>query len=123
MPVKGSLAALACGAILYIISATGFGLFVSSFTKSQIAALFVTSMVTIVPSVNFSGLLVPVSSLSGSARFIGLAFPSAWFQQISIGTITKGLGFEFLWHNHLALAGFAIIFILAAIVALPKQEK
>jgi len=123
MSVKGSYVALVTGVALYVTASTGFGLFVSSFTKSQIAAIFVTAMISIVPAIHFSGLLVPVSSLSGSGRFMGLTFPSAWFQQISIGTFTKALGFEFLWHNHLALAGFIIIFILAAIVALPKQEK
>ena len=123
MSVKGSFIALVTGATLYVIASTGFGLFVSSFTKSQIAALFVTSVISIVPAIHFSGLLVPVSSLSGAGLFTGLSFPSAWFQQISVGTFTKSLGFEFLWHNHLVLAGFAIIFILAAVISLSKQEK
>ena len=100
MSVKGSFIALVTGATLYVIASTGFGLFVSSFTKSQIAALFVTSAISIVPAIHFSGLL-----------------------QISVGTFTKSLGFEFLWHNHLVLAGFAIIFILAAVISLSKQEK
>tara|TARA_B100001939_G_scaffold308688_2_gene289461 strand:- start:10952 stop:13705 length:2754 start_codon:yes stop_codon:yes gene_type:complete len=121
--VKGSFVALALGGILYILATTGFGLFMSSFTKSQVAAIFATAVISIVPSVNFSGLLVPVSSLSGGGRFLGLAFPSSWFEQISIGTLTKGLGLSTLWQNHLALAGFAMVFIVAALVALPKQEN
>lgn len=123
VPVKGSLSALSAGVMLYVLATTGFGLLVSSFTKSQIAATFAAAVISIVPSINFSGLLVPVSSLTGSGRFLGLAFPAAWFQQISVGTFTKGLGFGVLWHNHLALAVFALIFIMAAIIALAKQEK
>jgi len=72
--------------------------------------------------VNFSGLLVPVSSLSGGGWLIGLGFPSAWYQQISVGTFTKDLGFAELWQNHLVLAGFAILFIAASIMMLKKQE-
>jgi ribosome-dependent ATPase len=91
--------------------------------KSQLAALFATAIVCMIPAVNFSGLLTPVSALTGGGRVLGLAFPAAWFQQISIGTFTKSLGFADLWHNHLALAGFALLFLIAAQWVLPKQER
>jgi ribosome-dependent ATPase len=51
-----------------------------------------------------------------------LAFPAAWFQQISVGAFTKGLGFVELWRNHAALAAFALLFMAAAVIALKKQE-
>jgi ribosome-dependent ATPase len=122
VPVKGSLIALLAGVVLYVLATTGFGLLVSSFTRTQVAAIFATAIISIVPSVNFSGLLTPVSSLSGAGRLLGLAFPAAWFQQISIGTFTKGLDFGHLWQNYLALTAFAILFIGAAVVTLAKQE-
>ena len=71
---------------------------------------------------NFSGLLVPVSSLTGQGRLIGLIFPAAWFQPISVGTFTKGLGFSDLWFNTLMLAVFAVGFLIAAHILLRKQE-
>jgi ribosome-dependent ATPase len=122
VPVKGSLATLGAGAALYVMATTAFGLVVSSFTKSQVAALFAAAILSITPAVNFSGLLVPVSSLSGGARILGLTFPAAWFQQISVGTFTKGLGFLSLWPNLLALWVFAVGFIAVAVLALRKQE-
>jgi ribosome-dependent ATPase len=122
VPVKGSFAALTAGAFLYVCASTGFGLFLSSFTQTQVAAIFATAILTLVPAVHFSGLLTPVSALSGSARFFGLFFPSSWFQQISIGAFTKGLGFAELWHDHAALVGFGLLLLAAAIVALKKQE-
>jgi ribosome-dependent ATPase len=67
-------------------------------------------------------LIVPVSSLSGTGRAIGLGFPSSWFQQISIGAFTKGLGFPELWPNHVALAIFTVLFIGVAALVLRKQE-
>jgi ribosome-dependent ATPase len=73
--------------------------------------------------VNFSGLLVPVSSLTGQGRFIGLMFPMAWFQPISVGTFTKGLTFSDLWFNALVLVLFAAGYFVAAVVILRKQEK
>ena len=110
------------GTLIYVLATTGFGVLVSTFTKTQVAATFATAVIAIIPAVNFSGLLVPVSSLSGGARLFGLGFPAAWYQQISIGTFTKGLGFAELWMNHLALALFAVLFVVAAILLLSKQE-
>jgi ribosome-dependent ATPase len=120
--IKGSVLALFTGALLYVAAATAFGLVVSSFTRTQVAAIFATAIVAMIPAVNFSGFMTPVASLSGGGRLFGLAFPSSWFQQISIGTFTKGLGLADLWPNHLALAFFAVAFIVAAQLALGKQE-
>ena len=123
VPVKGSFAALASGVLLYVFASTGFGLLISSFTRTQIAALFATPIIAMVPAQNFSGMLTPASSLEPGARIFGLAFPPAWFQQISVGTFTKGLGFQELWVNHIGLFVFAILYIGVACAALPKQEK
>ena len=122
VPVKGSFAALALGALLYVFSTCGFGQLVSTFTRTQVAAIFATTVLSIIPVVNFSGLLVPVSSLTGAGRAIGLGFPAAWFQPISVGTFTKGLGFSDLWLNALVLAAFAVGFFIAAHTFLQKQE-
>lgn len=123
VPVKGSVWVLSLGALLYVAATTGFGLVVSSFTRTQVAALFAAAVLSILPAVNFSGLLTPVSSLEGAGRYLGLAFPSAWFQQISIGSFTKALSFAQLWPNLLALAGFIVLFTWLAWLGLNKQER
>lgn len=123
VPIKGSVPALLAGTLLYVLATTGFGVLVSTFTRTQVSATFAAAVIAIIPSVNFSGLLVPVSSLSGSGRLIGLAFPSAWYQQISVGTFTKSLDFTDLWRNHLVLAIFALLFVVISVAALAKQEK
>lgn len=122
VPIKGSFAMLALGTLLYVIATTGFGQLVSTFTRTQVSAVFATAILSIIPAVNFSGLLVPVSSLSGGARLIGLGFPTAWYQPISVGAFTKGLGFEDLPLNLFMLAGFALLFLVAAQLLLRKQE-
>jgi len=123
VPIKGSFLSLAAGALLYVLATTGFGLVMSSFTRTQVAAIFGTAIITLIPAVNFSGMLTPVSSLSGGGHWFGLAFPAAWFQLISVGAFTKGLGFAELWPDHLALAAFAVAFLAAAQLALRKQER
>jgi len=122
VPVKGSIGALALGALVYVFSTCGFGQLVSTLTRTQVAAVFATTILAIIPTVNFSGLLVPVSSLTGQGRLIGLMFPAAWFQPISVGTFTKGLSYSDLWFNALVLALFGVGYLIAAHVLLRKQE-
>ena len=122
MPVTGSFGALTLGALLYVLSTSAFGLLVSTFTWTQVGAVFTGAVVSIVPTANFSGLLVPVSTLTGLARAMGLAFPGAWFQPISVGTFTKGLSYSDIWLNALVLAAYAIGYIIAAHILLQNRS-
>lgn len=122
VPIKGSMLTLVSASLLYVFAATGFGLVVSSFVRSQVAAIFATAIIAMIPAVNFSGLLVPVSSLSGGGRLMGLMFPAAWYQPITVGVMTKGLGFADLWSNLAMLLLFGIGFIVIALSALHKRS-
>ncbi len=123
VPLKGSVGVFAGGAILYILATTGFGLLISSFAKTQVAAIFAAGILTSVPAISFAGMISPPSSLSGGGRVFGLSFPSLYFQAISLGAYTKQLGFADLWGDLLALAAFAVLFVAAAAVLLPAQER
>lgn len=122
VPLKGSFPALAVGALLYVWATTGFGMLVSSFVNSQIAAIFATAILAMIPTMNFSGFMTPVSTLGGGAKVMGAMFPAPYFQQISVGSFTKGLSFPDLWSNHLYLAGFGMSFFLIATFFLRKQD-
>jgi ribosome-dependent ATPase len=60
--------------------------------------------------------------LSGGGRLLGLGFPPAWYQPISVGAFTKALGFGQLWPNVLVLAGFFVVYLVGAQLILRKQE-
>lgn len=123
VPIKGNFFALITATILFIIFSTGFGLLASSFTKSQIASIFLTMVGTIIPAIQFSGLINPTSSLEGAGRFIGQIYPATHFLLISRGVFTKGLGFADLTTSFLAIiCAIPCIFTLA-ILLLKKQEK
>jgi ribosome-dependent ATPase len=122
VPVKGSFATLTLGALLYVMAATGFGMLISTVVRTQIAAIFAVAILTILPAVNFSGLLTPVSSLAPVAKMIGLGFPSTFFQQISVGTFTKALDFRELATDLLILAAFVAVYSLLSRRLLRKQE-
>ncbi len=123
LPLHGSLAALSLGALLFVFASTGLGLLMSTFMRSQIAAIFATAIASTIPTILFSGMLVPVSSLAGPAYYMGLGFPSAWFNHVSVGTFTKGLGLDALWPDFLVLAAFGIGFVVLGRLLLPDQER
>jgi ribosome-dependent ATPase len=123
VPLKGSFLALTLGALLYIVASTSFGLVVSSFTRSQIAAQFGTAILTMMPATQFSGLLVPVSSLRGVPAIMGNGFPTTYFIKVSVGAFTKALDLYDLFGNLLALGAFTPALLALALLLLPKQER
>ena len=122
VPIKGSIATLLLGGIVYVLASTGFGLLISVFASTQTAAIFAAAIITILPAVQFSGMFVPVSSLTGFAALAGKIFPSTYFQAVSIGAFTKALGIATLWPNIVALALIAAVYFSISVVLLPKQE-
>ena len=123
VPMKGSLFALLLGSLLLVGASTGLGLLVSSFTRSQTAAFFIATLGTMIPTMNFSGIIHPLSSLSGSAYAIGMGFPASWFQRVSMGGFTKGLGLTDFATEYAILAAFGLGYLMLASVLLKKQEK
>ncbi|KFI25609.1 ribosome-associated ATPase/putative transporter RbbA [Paenirhodobacter enshiensis] len=122
VPFTGSLPMLATASLVYVIATTGFGQLISTFTSSQVAAVFATAVATIIPAMNFSGLIVPVSSLAPVPHLIGQIFPGSWFQHVSVGAFVKGYGWPEAGPNVAVLAGFGLAYLVAATLFLRKQE-
>ena len=122
VPVKGSFLTLAAAALLFVIFSTGFGLFASTFTRSQIAAMFVALIGTMIPAVQFAGMLNPVSSLEGLGAFIGRVYPASHFLTISRGVFNKALGFPTLHTSFWPLLLAVPVILGLSIVLLKKQE-
>jgi ribosome-dependent ATPase len=123
VPLKGSFLALLVGVLIYVTTTTAYGMLISAFTRSQIAALFGTAILTFLPASQFSGTMVPVSSLSGIAQIMGRAFPMTYFVPISVGTFTKGLGFHDLTPNLTELGLFVPALTVLSLLLLQKQER
>ncbi len=122
VPLKGSLWTLSLGAVLFVTATTGLGLLMSSFAKTQIAALAATAIFTLLPTVSFSGLNEPVSSLEGAGAVMGNIFPATYFINISRGVFSKALEFRDLSYDFSALATIVVVITLLSITALKKQE-
>ncbi len=120
---KGSLATITLGALLYVAATSGLGLLMSTFTKSQVAAIFGTAIATMTPAFAFSGLSSSVSALEGGAALFSKIYPTTHFLIISQGTFGKALGFADLTDQFIALGIFVPSIILLCTILLRKQEK
>jgi ribosome-dependent ATPase len=123
VPLKGSGLTLTLCTILYVTVSTGVGLLVSTFTPSQVAAVFVTAILTILPTTQFSGLLQPVSTLEGNARLVGSLWPTTYYMHASVGAFTKALGPWLLVGDAVALAAFIPVLTAMTVAALKGQES
>ena len=123
VPLTGSLATLAAAAFLYVVVATAIGLFLSTFMRSQIAAIFGTVLITMIPAAQYSGMIDPVSSLQGVGAFIGQIYPATYFMTISRGVFSKGLGFDDLSQAFVPLLAAIPILIGLSAAFLRKQER
>ncbi|WP_417316911.1 ribosome-associated ATPase/putative transporter RbbA [Emcibacter sp.] len=123
VPIKGSITAYLIGSLLYVTVTTGFGLMISAFTRSQIAAIFATAILAIMPTIQFSGLTQPVSTLEGRAELMGNLWPAGKFLHLGVGAFTKALSLEALIPDLVRLSIYIPVFLFLAVVAMRKQEK
>ncbi|WP_058910561.1 ribosome-associated ATPase/putative transporter RbbA [Entomohabitans teleogrylli] len=122
VPHKGSFLTLTLAALLYVAIATGLGLLISTFMKSQIAAIFGTAIITLIPATQFSGMIDPVASLEGPGRWIGEIYPTSHFLTIARGTFSKALNIVDLYGSFLPLLAAVPVVIGISVLLLKKQE-
>ncbi|HCD7967567.1 TPA: ribosome-associated ATPase/putative transporter RbbA [Citrobacter amalonaticus] len=122
VPHKGSFLTLSLAALLYVTVATGMGLLISTFMKSQIAAIFGTSIITLIPATQFSGMIDPVASLEGPGRWIGEIYPTSHFLTIARGTFSKALDLTDLWPLFVPLLIAIPVVMGLSVLLLKKQE-
>jgi ribosome-dependent ATPase len=123
VPFTGSLATFTAAAFVYAFITTGMGLVISTFINSQIAAIFATALITLIPAVQYSGLIDPVSSLQGMGAVIGKIYPTTYFVTIARGTFSKGLGFADLVGDFGPLVISVPILLGLGVLLLKKQAN
>nr|WP_277788674.1 ribosome-associated ATPase/putative transporter RbbA [Sphingobium yanoikuyae] len=123
VPPTGNVMALVTAALLFCVISTGMGLLASAVTQSQIAAMFLAMMGTLIPTITYGGMLDPVSSLEGGARIIGEIYPSGHMFTISRGIFNKALGFADLLGAFWPLLITGPLIIGVATMLLAKQER
>ena len=123
VPFTGSFIGFSMSALVFVTASTALGFLVSVFISSQVAALFATTLLTMIPAVSYSGLIDPVSSLEGFGRTIGEVYPATWFITAARGAFSKSFGFVELIQPTLAMAASVPIILGLSVSFLKKQER
>jgi len=123
VPFTGSFLTFFVAALLYVLATTAMGLVISSFMRSQIAAIFGTTLLTLIPAVQFSGIIDPVSTLEGAGALIGRIYPTTYFVTISRGTFSKALDFGDLSGSFLPLLIAVPVLLGLGTLLLKKQAR
>ncbi|PCF94970.1 ribosome-associated ATPase/putative transporter RbbA [Vreelandella nigrificans] len=123
VPITGSFLTLLLAVVIYSIIATGMGLLASTLTRSQIAAMFFAMIGTLIPAVQFSGMIDPVSSLEGTGRFIGTIYPTSYMLTITRGVFSKALNLGDLYPLFVPLLIAVPTIMGLSIFLLKNQER
>ncbi|MDR3567211.1 MAG: ABC transporter permease [Syntrophobacteraceae bacterium] len=107
-PFRGNPLFFFAASILYVICTTGIGLIVSVLVATQVAAALVTFIVTVVPTVFYSGIFVPIGSLGEGGRIVARLLPAMYYTNIVTGCFLKGVGFRVLWSDVVVLAVYSV---------------
>jgi ABC-type multidrug transport system permease subunit len=117
----GSFGVLTAGALLYSVCTIGIGLLISILTRTQLAAMFVTFLVTMTTAFNYSGFVTPVASMDAVGQFIAQLIPATHFMTVVRGSYLKGLGFGYYWPQLGALALYTLVVYALAWLSLRKR--
>ncbi|WDZ79784.1 ribosome-associated ATPase/putative transporter RbbA (plasmid) [Ensifer adhaerens] len=123
VPFTGSLLAWTAAGLIYVSAATAMGLVISTFMSSQIAAIFGTAILTLIPAIQYSGMIDPVSSLEGAGAFIGQIYPTTHFMTIARGTFSKALGFGDLGGAFVPMLIAVPVLLAIGTLSLKKQAR
>lgn len=116
IPFRGSPLLLGAGSLLFALCTVGIGLLVSTITGSQVVAVLVALIITVMPSFLFSGFMFPISSMAEPMQVYTRVFPAQYFVEVSRGLFLKGVGIRVLSPELAILALYtAAVFGLAAL--------
>ena len=117
----GTLGAIYLGALLFIITMSGFGIMAANVTQNMIQTIFVMFFFVMIFML-MGGLLTPVSSMPGWAQTITYVLPPRYFGNILRSVYLKGATVADLWQDYAALAALAAAFVSGAVLTYKKQQ-
>ncbi len=115
MPMRGSVMLLAVECVLYMFVALSLGIFISTKSKDQMSAMFLSALGLMMPTMLLSGFIFPRESMPVPLQIIGNAIPATWFNPIIKGIMIKGVGLDVLWKQTLVLGGMAVFFLVLSL--------
>lgn len=113
--IRGNLILLILESMLFIITCLSLGLLISNNTSSQQAAMLLSMMGMMLPTLLFTGFLFPLENMPEALQVISNIVPSRWYYLIVKAVMLKGLGFKYVWKETLILLGMTVLLLTIAL--------
>jgi ABC-2 type transport system permease protein len=120
IPMKGGVLPLFAATILFLLSTLGIGLFISTVSATQQQAMM-TTFFFILPFFMLSGFVFPIANMPMVVQWLTYLNPLRYLLVIIRGIFLKGVGFEVLWPQYLALMILGLTVFTGAVSLFRKQ--
>lgn len=120
VPIRGSLFQLYLLTLFFITASLGLGIMISNIAKNQMQA-FQMSFFVMLPSILLSGFMFPRAAMPRIIYYISDIIPLTYYLDIIRGIILKGIGYQYLMGQVLALLSFSIIFLVISTLKFKKK--
>jgi ABC-2 type transport system permease protein len=121
LPMRGSWLTLLVALSLFLLGALGLGLFISSIAENQQVAFQLALLASFLPTLMLSGFIFPIASMPAFLQLVTHVVPARYFLQALRGIVLKGVGFEIVWVDLLALTAYGGVMLTLASVRLRRQ--
>ena len=111
VPIQGSIILLMFETMLFIFLALSIGIFISTVSKSQQTAMFISIFSLMLPTILLSGFIFPIKNMPLVLQWFCYIVPPKWFIIIIKDIMLKGTGLIYVWKETLILIGMIIFFI------------
>lgn len=115
MPVQGSLPLLLALNILYILLSLSLGILISTVSKTQATAMFISAFALMLPTILLSGFIFPIENMPVILQWLSAMMPPRWFISAVRGIMLKTSGIELIWKEIAILSGMTMFFIVLSV--------
>lgn len=115
VPIRGSLVLLLLLSMLYIVLALSVGLFVSNLVRTQMAAVLISGMGMIAPTVLLSGLMFPIESMPAILQWISSIVPARWYISAVRKVMVEGVTLPYVWREIVILSAMTVVLLTASV--------
>ena len=114
IPMRGSFLLLLGGATFFLLSTLGIGLFISTVSRTQQQAMM-TTFFFFFPAMLLSGFVYPIANMPEPVQWLTYLDPLRYFLILIRGVFLKGVGFDVLWPQVLALLALGVVVMAFAV--------
>lgn len=115
LPIRGSLTLLVGASMLFIILSLSLGMLISTSTRSQMIAMFISLVGMFLPTLMLSGFMFPIENMPKPMQVISNLVPAKWYFIIVKNVMIKGLGIGSILRELGILSGMTLFFLLLAL--------